>query len=79
MRDDASQPVGMTPDELALRAAINVLQDSIESRCMPSGEPLEGPGLDMHRQAARRLASLLLAVQAGTALPPPCGQNGRDG
>ncbi len=29
----------MSGRELALRAALNVLRDSIESRRMPSGEP----------------------------------------
>lgn len=30
----------MTDTEIALRAALNVLRDSVESRRMPSDEPL---------------------------------------
>jgi hypothetical protein len=30
----------MTDDEIAFRAAINVLRDTLESRRMPSGLPL---------------------------------------
>lgn len=41
---------GITMDE-ALRAAINVLRDSAESRRMPSGEPLDAT-------AARRCMSI---------------------
>jgi hypothetical protein len=33
---------------LALRAAINVLRDSAESRKMPSGEPLDDAGVQLH-------------------------------
>jgi hypothetical protein len=40
---------------LALRAAINVLRDSAESRKMPSGEPLNDVGVELHRDAADTL------------------------
>lgn len=37
---------------LALRVAINVLRDSAESRRMPSGEPLDDAGVQLHLDAA---------------------------
>jgi hypothetical protein len=43
---------------LALRAAINVLRDSAESRKMPSGEPLDDASVQLHLDAAETLSSL---------------------
>ena len=53
----------MTDKELALRTALNVLRDSVEARRMPSGEPLEGPGLEMHEHAIGQLSELLRLAQ----------------
>jgi hypothetical protein len=44
---------------LALRAAINVLRDSAESRTMPSGEPLDDAGVQLHFDAADTLEESL--------------------
>jgi hypothetical protein len=49
----------MVDDVIALRAALNVLNDSISSRRMPSGLLLEGAALDLHRQAVVQLETLL--------------------
>lgn len=59
----------MSDDEIALRAALNVLRDSVEARSMPSGEPLKGGAVGVHELAINRLAGVLAAVQAGAALP----------
>jgi len=60
----------MSMDEAALRAALNVLRDSVESGRMPSGLPLEPAARDMHERAIDRLEPLLRHVQAGRALRP---------
>ena len=60
----------MTPDEIALRAALNVLRDSVESKRMPSGLPLDAAALDLHQHAIEHLEPLLQQVQAGRALRP---------
>jgi hypothetical protein len=44
---------------LALRAAINVLRDSAESRKMPSGKPLEEASVQLHFDAAETLEESL--------------------
>jgi len=44
---------------LALRAAINVLRDSAESRKMPSGEPLDEASVQLHVDAADTLEESL--------------------
>jgi hypothetical protein len=44
---------------LALRAAINVLRDSAESRRMPSGEPLDDANVQLHLDAAETLEESL--------------------
>ncbi|MFL9936456.1 hypothetical protein P0D88_47465 [Paraburkholderia sp. RL18-103-BIB-C] len=44
---------------LALRAAINVLRDSAESRKMPSGEPLDDASVQLHFNAADTLEESL--------------------
>jgi hypothetical protein len=48
---------------LALRAAINVLRDSAESRRMPSGEPLDEEGVQLHREAADTLEQSLSSLK----------------
>ena len=49
----------MTDTEIALRAAINILRDSVESRRMPSGEPLQPDGVALLARAADHLETLL--------------------
>jgi hypothetical protein len=48
---------------LALRAAINVLRDSAESRRMPSGEPLDESSVQLHFDAADTLEESLSALR----------------
>lgn len=60
----------MSTDEAVLRTALNVLRDSVESRRMPSGLPLEGAAMDMHQRAIDRLETILGRVQAGAQLGP---------
>jgi hypothetical protein len=48
---------------LALRAAINVLRDSAESRKMPSGEPLDEVSVELHRDAADTLEQSLSGLR----------------
>ncbi|GJH21771.1 hypothetical protein CBA19CS22_34535 [Caballeronia novacaledonica] len=48
---------------LALRAAINVLRDSAESRRMPSGGPLDNAGVDLHFEAADVLEEALSTLR----------------
>ena len=45
-------------DEIALRAAINVLRDSVESGQMPSGLALAGDAADLHCRAADQLVAM---------------------
>lgn len=59
---------GMTMDEAALRTALNILRDSVESGRMPSGLPLEPTAREMHERAIHHLEALLQQVQAGKAL-----------
>jgi hypothetical protein len=49
---------GMTEIEIAMRAAINVLRDTIESGRLPSGEPLTPEAAALHARAAARLERL---------------------
>jgi hypothetical protein len=49
----------MTDDEIASRAAINVLRDSIESGRMPSGLPLAPDAAALHERGAEHLEALL--------------------
>ncbi len=44
---------------LVLRAAMNVLRDSAESRKMPSGEPLDEASVQLHFDAAETLEESL--------------------
>jgi len=53
----------MTDDEIALRAAINVLHDSAESGRMPSGIALTPDAVALHAHAALYLESLLRKTQ----------------
>jgi len=55
----------MTEDEIAFRAAINVLRDSIESGRMPSGQPLAPDAAALHERAARHLEALVRRTAAG--------------
>jgi hypothetical protein len=48
---------------LALRAAINVLRDSAESRRMPSGEGLDDASVDLHFEAADVLEEALSTLR----------------
>jgi hypothetical protein len=66
--DDDKETMSM--DEAALRAALNVLRDSVESGRMPSGLPLEPAARDMHERAINHLEPLLRQAQAGRALRP---------
>jgi hypothetical protein len=58
----------MTDDEIAFRAAINILRDSIESGRMPSGEPLPPDAAALHERAARHLEKM---IRRGSAGPQP--------
>ncbi len=51
----------MTDDEIAFRAALNILRDSIESGRMPSGLPLEPDAKTLHERAADHLDKLVSA------------------
>ena len=55
----------MSMDEIALRAAINVLRDTLESRRMPSGLALEPDAHELHERAVRHLEEMLHQVQGG--------------
>jgi hypothetical protein len=55
----------MIETETALRAAIDILRDSIECRRMPSGELLAVEAVILHARAADHLESLLPESQAG--------------
>jgi hypothetical protein len=52
----------MTDREIALRAAVNLLRDSIESRRMPSGEPLLPEALALHQRAAEHFETMLRQI-----------------
>jgi hypothetical protein len=49
----------VTETEIAFRAAINLLRDSVESRRMPSGELLQPDGVALLVRAADHLETLL--------------------
>ena len=53
----------MTDDEIAFRAAINILRDCIESGRMPSGQPLRPDAADLHERATQHLEGLLRKVR----------------
>ena len=53
--------------ELAFRAALNVLRDSIETGRMPSGLALEPEALAMHEAAIEECELLLAAAREATA------------
>ena len=52
----------MSGEEIALRAAINVLRDSIETGRMPSGLALAPHALAMHEAAVAECERLLAAA-----------------
>ncbi len=52
----------MTDDEIAFRAALNILRDSIESGRMPSGLPLEADAKVLHERAANHFEELIRAA-----------------
>ena len=51
----------MTDNEIAFRAAINLLRDSVESGNMPSNERLTAESRALHERAAEHLEGLLRA------------------
>ena len=55
----------------ALRAAVNVLRDSAESRRMPSGESLPPAAVAIHAEAADRLEEELRGQAAPVGKMPP--------
>lgn len=64
-------------DDLALRAAINLLRDSIESGRMPSGIALDPAAADLHRQAADHLDTRRRQL-GGAVLTADLTAEGRD-
>jgi hypothetical protein len=50
--------------EIAFRAAITVLRDSVESRRMSWGEPLEPDGVTLHARLADHMENLLCQARA---------------
>jgi hypothetical protein len=54
----------VTETEIAFCAAINILRDSVESRRMPSGEPLQPDGVALLARAADHLEDLLRQAPA---------------
>jgi len=60
--NSSSAPI-MTGDEIAFRAAINILRDNIESGRMPSGIPLPPDAANLHERAAKHLEGLLRHVR----------------
>ncbi len=64
-------------DQIALRAAINVLRDSVEcGGRMPSGEALAPDAAELHRQAADHLDAKRRALSA--PFSAAAGEAGRD-
>ncbi len=59
----------MTDIELALRTALNVLRDSVESRRMPSGKLLDLHARSVHERAIGELDNLLREVAYDDSLP----------
>lgn len=49
----------MSEIEIALRAALNVLRDTVESQRMPSGERLTEDAQDLHDRAIETLEDML--------------------
>ncbi|OYW46304.1 MAG: hypothetical protein B7Z36_04885 [Novosphingobium sp. 12-63-9] len=52
----------MTDNEIAIRAAINVLRDSVESGRMPSGERLTPESSAVHEKAAEHFEAILRTI-----------------
>lgn len=61
--DDEEERMTQLTTALALRAAINVLRDSAESRRMPSGEALDDACARLHAEAAEVLEDALPALR----------------
>lgn len=59
-------------NDIALRAAINLLRDSAECGRMPSGEKLPPDAVELHRQAAERLDALRRG--GGQVVADPSGE-----
>ena len=59
MSNDTRASDGISEDEIALRAAINVLEDTIESKRKPSGAQLEPDATEVHRRSADRLRGMM--------------------
>lgn len=57
------QDFTMTETEIAFRAAINVLRDTIESARMPSGQPFAPDAAALHARTAEHLENLLRQEQ----------------
>jgi hypothetical protein len=62
----------MPDDEIAFRAAINVLRDTRESCRIPSGLPLASGAAELNERAARHL-EMLARRAGGAAQPRPIG------
>lgn len=62
-------------NETALKAAINLLRDSVEAGRMPSGEKLLPDVVELYRQAAAHLDAL--RVEGGQVVADPTDE-GRD-
>jgi len=54
----------MSDHEIALRAALNLLRDSIECGRMPSGLPLTPDAVALHEDAVRHLEMMLGVLDA---------------
>lgn len=63
----------MTDDEIAFRAALNILRDSIESGRMPSGLALTPEAKALHERAADHFEELI----RGTVIQRPRGRGAR--
>lgn len=54
-------------DEMSLQLALNVLRESVASKRMPSGVPLEGYGMAVQEQAIAHLEDRLRKLKAREA------------
>lgn len=62
----ATRTTSITDDEIAFRAALNILRDSIESGRMPSGQAIASDVKALHQRAADHFGQLV-SVKAGAA------------
>lgn len=58
----------MTDNEIAIRAAINILRDSVESGRMPSGEKLPPESSAVHAKAAEHFEAVLRTIGSRSAM-----------